>query len=96
LSEPPRLDSFTELGIALKEPIPKGDALLDWVADEQTQARITEALLVAGLGWEEIRRVYFDLTRSRWLPSVEQLQHTHQVAMAEPVASRKAPPAVDN
>jgi hypothetical protein len=76
LSEPPRLDSFTELGIALKEPIPKGDALLDWIADEENQCRCTEALLEAGHSWEEIRVVFFDLTRQRWLPSVEQLQVT--------------------
>jgi hypothetical protein len=72
------LDIVSELGCELKQPIPKGDAFIEWIANEDVQVACVAALLSRGFTWEEIRVGLFDLTRWRWLPSVEQLQLTQQ------------------
>jgi hypothetical protein len=71
------LDVIAELGLTLKQPIPKGDDFLEWIADEEQLRVVIAALLSRHFSWEEIRTGLFDLTRWRWLPSVEQLQLTY-------------------
>jgi hypothetical protein len=75
------LDAVTELGFTLKREIPKGDAFVEWIADEETCGVVVAALLGRGFTWEEVRVALFDLTHWRWLPPVEQLQHNYAAAL---------------
>lgn len=83
------MDVIVELGFTLKHAIPKGDAFIEWIADEEQLAACIAALLSRHFTWEEIRVGFFDLTRWRWLPSVEQLQLVYannQPSLASEVA----------
>ena len=73
-------DIVTELGFTLKQPIPKGEAFIEWIADEKKLVLVLAVLRSRNFTWEEIREGIFDLTRWRWLPSIEQLQLTYEKA----------------
>jgi hypothetical protein len=83
------LDIISELGCELKQPIPKGDAFIEWIADEATQRRCVAALLKRGFLWDEIRVGLFDLSRMRWDPAIEQLQQTQEVEPTSAPRGRK-------